>query len=80
MQKTSYGNRSQQGADTQEILFSLIRTCSKQGINYLDLAAQQLTADCRAPELLLGTKDFYLMERVEFIRKLINLKYLTKMI
>ena len=39
MRKTSYGNRSNQGAHTQEILMSIIRTCAKRNINYLDLAA-----------------------------------------
>lgn len=44
MRKTSYCNRSHRGAHTQEVLMSIIRTCSKQEINYLDLATQSLLA------------------------------------
>lgn len=43
IRKTQFGNRSQRGAHAQEILMSVIRTCFKQNINYLDLAAQYLT-------------------------------------
>lgn len=43
LRKTQFGNRSQRGAHSQEILMSVIRTCFKQNINYLDLAAQYLT-------------------------------------
>ena len=42
MRKTSYGNRSRKGADTQAIMMSLIRTCSKREINFLDHAAAYL--------------------------------------
>lgn len=42
MRKTSYGNRSDEGAKTQAILMSVIRTCAKQGLNFVELAADRL--------------------------------------
>lgn len=42
MRKNQFCNRSDRGAHTQEILMSVIRTCFKQNINYLDLAAQSI--------------------------------------
>jgi transposase len=38
MRKTSYCNRSKQGADTHAILMSVIRTSSKKGLDFIELA------------------------------------------
>lgn len=43
MRKTSYGNRSNDGARTQAVLMSIIRTCQKQGINFTEAAAKVLS-------------------------------------
>lgn len=43
MRKTSYGNRSDDGADTQAKMMSVIRTCEKQNESFLHLAAQHLS-------------------------------------
>lgn len=42
MRKTSYGNRSNKGAETQAILMSLIRTCKKKGLNFIDTVTRQM--------------------------------------
>lgn len=39
MRKTSYGNRSDQGAENQAILMSMIRTANKRGVNFTQMAA-----------------------------------------
>jgi len=39
MRKTSYGNRSDQGAENQAILMSMIRTASKSGQNFIQMAS-----------------------------------------
>lgn len=44
MRKTSYGNRSEQGAKNQAVLMSIIRTCRKQGYDFAAFAANQLTS------------------------------------
>jgi transposase len=44
MRKTSYCNRSQQGAENQAILMSVIRTASKKGLDFIELAAQRFSA------------------------------------
>ena len=41
MRKTSYCNRSKQGADNQAILMSVIRTSSKKGLDFVELAMQR---------------------------------------
>lgn len=43
MRKTSYGNRSDQGAHTQQVLMSIIRTCKKRGLNFVDLTTNLMT-------------------------------------
>lgn len=43
MRKNQYGNRSEQGAHSQQVQMSMIQTCRKQGINYVDLATKYLT-------------------------------------
>jgi transposase len=43
MRKTSYGNRSDQGAHSQSVLMSVIRTCKKRGINFTETATQLLS-------------------------------------
>lgn len=42
MRKTSYGNRSDRGSDTQAILMSVIRTCFKQNVDFTRFAANHL--------------------------------------
>jgi cell division protein FtsB/transposase len=42
MRKISYGNRSDQGTQTQAILMSVIRTCQKQGKPFTQFAQDQL--------------------------------------
>jgi len=42
MRKTSYGNRSTSGASNQAILMSIIRTCHKQNINFVNFATNHL--------------------------------------
>ena len=42
MRKTSYGNRSNPGAKNQAILMSMIRTCHKQNINFVNFATNHL--------------------------------------
>jgi transposase len=42
MRKTSYGNRSPHGAQAQSVLMSVIRTCAKQNINFVDFATAYL--------------------------------------
>lgn len=42
MRKTSYGNRSKAGASNQAILMSLIRTCHKQNLNFVNFATNHL--------------------------------------
>jgi len=42
MRKTSYGNRSPAGAGTQAILMSMIRTCHKQNLNFVNFATAHL--------------------------------------
>lgn len=43
MRKTSYCNRSQQGAEDQAILMSVIRTASKKGLDFIELATQRFS-------------------------------------
>lgn len=43
MRKVSHGNRSNQGAHIQEVILSLVRSCLKNRINYIDLTAKALT-------------------------------------
>lgn len=43
MRKMSYGNRSVQGAKNQSILMSVIRTCAKQNINFVEFATSYLS-------------------------------------
>lgn len=43
MRKTSYGNRSEQGAKNQAVLMSVIRTCHKQSRDFVAFAADHLT-------------------------------------
>jgi transposase len=43
MRKTSYGNRSDAGARTQAVLMSVIRTCKKQKISFVEAAAKVLS-------------------------------------
>jgi transposase len=43
MRKTSYCNRSEQGAEDQAILMSVIRTASKKGLDFIELAAQRFS-------------------------------------
>lgn len=49
MRKTSYCNRSRQGAKDQAILMSIIRTAHKRNQNFLNLACQTLTRDSPSP-------------------------------
>jgi transposase len=42
MRKTSYGNRSEQGAESQAVLMSIIRTCHKQNLNFSAFAADHM--------------------------------------
>jgi len=42
MRKTSYGNRTNNGAHTQSILMSVIRTAEKRGENFVERAAEHL--------------------------------------
>jgi transposase len=42
MRKTSYGNRSDARADNQAILMSMIRTCHKQNLNFVNFATNHL--------------------------------------
>lgn len=42
MRKTSYGNRSNDGASTQAILMSMIRTCQKRNLNFVNFATEHL--------------------------------------
>jgi hypothetical protein len=44
MRKTSYCNRSQQGAEDQAILMSVIRTASKKGLDFIEFAAERFSA------------------------------------
>lgn len=44
MRKTSYGNRSSRGAQTQAISMTLLRTARKQGIRWIPLASEILKA------------------------------------
>jgi transposase len=41
MRKTSYCNRSQQGAEDQAILMSVIQTTTKKGLDFIELAMQR---------------------------------------
>lgn len=43
MRKVSHGNRSNQGAHTLEVVLSVVRTCLRNKINYIDLTAKALT-------------------------------------
>lgn len=43
MRKMSYGNRSDQGAENQAILMSMIRTAAKRGLNFTQFATEHLT-------------------------------------
>jgi transposase len=43
MRKTSYGNRSDQGAKNQEILMSVMRTSSKKGLSFTQFATNHLS-------------------------------------
>jgi hypothetical protein len=43
MRKMLYGNRSNQGAENQAILMSMIRTASKKGLNFTQFATDHLT-------------------------------------
>ena len=43
MRKMSYGNRSDQGAENQAILMSMIRTATKRGLNFTQFATDHLT-------------------------------------
>lgn len=42
MRKTSYGNRSEQGARNQAVLMSVIRTCHKQGRDFVAFASNHM--------------------------------------
>lgn len=42
MRKTSYGNRSEQGKETQAALMSMVRTCAKRGENFTQFASSYL--------------------------------------
>jgi transposase len=42
MRKTSYGNRSERGKEAQAILMSMLRTCSKRGVNFVEMATTNL--------------------------------------
>ena len=42
MRKTSYGNRSARGARNQSVLMSILRTCAKQNINFVEFATAYL--------------------------------------
>ena len=42
MRKTSYGNRSSQGARNQEILMTGVRTSAKRGINFVETVSEHL--------------------------------------
>lgn len=44
MRKTSYGNRSEQGKETQAALMSMVRTCAKRGENFSQFASSYLGA------------------------------------
>jgi transposase len=44
MRKTSYGNRSEQGKETQAALMSMVRTCAKRGENFTQFASSYLGA------------------------------------
>lgn len=44
MRKTSYGNRSEQGKETQAALMSIVRTCAKRGENFTQFASSYLGA------------------------------------
>jgi hypothetical protein len=43
MRKTSYCNRSAEGAETQSKMMSIIRTYEKQGINFVEVASDHLS-------------------------------------
>jgi transposase len=42
MRKTSYGNRSERGKDSQAILMSMLRTATKRGVNFVEMATEHL--------------------------------------
>ena len=44
MRKTSYGNRSERGKETQAALMSMVRTCAKRGENFTQFASSYLGA------------------------------------
>ena len=44
MRKTSYGNRSERGQRVQEIVMSLIQTCRKRSVDFVEWATEALTA------------------------------------
>ena len=44
MRKTSYGNRSEQGKETQAALMSMVRACAKRGENFSQFASSYLGA------------------------------------
>lgn len=44
MRKTSYGNRSDRGRRVQEVLMSLIQTCRKRGVDFMEWAVEALVA------------------------------------
>lgn len=44
MRKTSYGNRSERGAKNQAVLMSIIRTCRKQGHEFVTFAANHMAS------------------------------------
>lgn len=42
MRKTSYGNRSERGKESQAILMSMLRTSAKRGVNFVEMATEHL--------------------------------------
>ncbi len=54
MRKTSYGNRSDRGRRTQEVVMSLIQTCRKRGIDFMEWAIDALVAAVPPPLPLSG--------------------------
>ena len=43
LRKISYCNRSDQGAHNQEVMMSVARTASKQGLSFVEMAADYLS-------------------------------------